>query len=168
MVEPDRTARSPAAERDALGGEIVPGAVGPAIAPATATAARPVPLLAGALALALFTALGQEAGRMQHLLPGAVAGFALLTAALALTERRATAVAVAVRRGLAPIARVLLGEMGLLFVPAAVLGAGRLSDLPARPLLACGVALVASTLLGLVVTALIADGSWPRRAGAGR
>jgi len=78
-------------------------------------------------------------------LPGPVAGMALMFAGLMLAG---------LPEGLARIADTLLGHLALLFVPA---GVGVMLHLPllARDGAAIGVALVASTLATIAVTALV-------------
>ena len=78
-------------------------------------------------------------------LPGPVAGMALMFAGLILFG---------LPEGLARVADTLLGHLALLFVPA---GVGVMLHLPllARDGAAIGVALVASTLATIAVTALV-------------
>lgn len=140
--------------RRALGGDLAPAA------DSVPAERKPPPLRPDAPDLALacavlgvFTALGLAIGRAQALVPGAVAGFFLLTVALAAAERRA-ALRARLERGLVPVARVLLSHMGLLFVPAGVAGVHGLFALPGRAALAVSVALLASTGAALLGTAL--------------
>ncbi len=135
--------------RDELGGDLAPATAEPA-----RVRARLPDLVLGAAVLAVFTALGAASAHLQSLIPGSVAGLLLLTIALGVLEGRGGLHRV-VTRGLVPLARVLLGHMGLLFVPAGVVGVQGLLALPARDVMPVLLALVLSTLLGLAATALV-------------
>lgn len=87
-------------------------------------------------------------------MPGAVTGF--LTLALALVERQAGLHRV-VTRGMVPLARVRLGHMGLLFVPAGVVGVQGLPALPGRDVRPVILALAVSTLPGIAATSLVME-----------
>jgi holin-like protein len=92
--------------------------------------------------------------------PGMVIGLAALLALLALRDRGVPA-ACAATAGLEEVARGLHAHFGLLFVPA---GVGILAHrgLLAAEGLAILAAVLASTLLGIAVTAAVAV-LWPRR-----
>lgn len=93
--------------------------------------------------------LGQTVADLFGLpLPGAVLGFAFMFIALLLRPQLATT--------LAPAADGLLRHLGLLFVPAGV-GIILYLDLLRAEWLPLVVSVLVSTLLGMVVTALIFD-----------
>ena len=148
--------------RQELGGDQAPGTedasrtdAAPGTNEALRLASPRLPALAlAAFVLAALTLLGAAIGRVQSFVPGAVAGFLALTVALAALERR-PGLHRSVTSGLVPLARVLLGHMGLLFVPAGVAGVQGLLALPARDALPVVLALAVSTLLGMAVAALV-------------
>ncbi len=78
-------------------------------------------------------------------IPGPVLGMAMLAAALLLRPR--------LQEVVAPVATALLSNLSLLFVPAAV-GVVQVLPLLANEGVAIGVALLVSTVLSLIVTAL--------------
>ncbi len=84
-------------------------------------------------------------------IPGPVVGLVLLLGGLILRERRGYATPGA---DLKATAQGLLGNLGLLFVPAGV-GVVTQLDVLGRNLLAVAVAIVVSTFAGLVVTGWI-------------
>lgn len=99
----------------------------------------------GLLVLALFDAGGELLSRGGVPLPGPVLGMAALLAFVVLRKQVA---------GLDAAADFLLRHLALFFVPATV-GAIALSPSLASALVPVGVALVASTLVGLVVSAVV-------------
>ena len=143
--------RRRASVREELGGDLAPGTD-----EALPASPRGHDLALGVAVLAAFTAIGVASARAQSLVPGAVAGFLGLTLALAIVERRPGLHRV-VTRGLVPLAQILLRHMGLLFVPAGVVGVQGLLALPPRDVLPVILALAVSTLLGIAATALVME-----------
>lgn len=98
---------------------------------------------------------GEIAARALNLpVPGPVLGFVLLVAGLAVAHRRRTRAAAFEERAVVRAADATLGNLSLLFVPAGVgvvdqLGVLRSEALP------IGGALLASTVLTLLVTVLV-------------
>ena len=103
-------------------------------------------MLHGVLTLLLCQLAGEAAARGLGLsVPGPVLGMALLAVSL-LARPKLHAV-------VGPVATTLLGNLSLLFIPAAV-GVVQVLPLLAEEGLAIGVSLVVSTVLALVVTAV--------------
>lgn len=98
---------------------------------------------------------GEIAGRALDLpVPGPVLGFVLLVAGLAAAHRRRTRVAAFEERAVVRAADATLGNLSLLFVPAGVGVVDQLGVLRSEAL-AIGGALLASTVLTLLVTVLV-------------
>jgi holin-like protein len=102
--------------------------------------------LKGLALLLLFQAAGEAIAHATHLpLPGPVVGLVLMLPALQWAP---------IRRPVSACADLLLGHLSLLFVPVGV-GVITHLDLVARHGMALVVAIVASTWIGLAVTALV-------------
>jgi len=103
-------------------------------------------VLNGILLLLMSQLAGEALARGSGIgIPGPVLGMAMLAAALLLWPRLQGVVA--------PVAAVLLSNLSLLFVPAAV-GVVQVLPLLASEGLAIGVSVVVSTIASLIVTAL--------------
>ncbi|TPG58091.1 CidA/LrgA family protein [Roseomonas nepalensis] len=108
-------------------------------------------MIPGAALILLCQLAGEAVAHATGLpLPGPVLGMILLLALLLLNDASPRPVGDAF---LAPAADGLLGNLSLLFIPAGVGVVGRLDVLQANGV-GLAVALVASTLIGLVATAL--------------
>jgi len=102
-------------------------------------------VLNGILLLLISQLAGEALARGSGIgIPGPVLGMAMLAAALLLWPRLQAVVA--------PVAAVLLSNLSLLFVPAAV-GVVQVLPLLASEGLAIGVSVVVSTIASLIVTA---------------
>ena len=103
-------------------------------------------MLHGVLTLLLCQLAGEAAARGLGLsVPGPVLGLALLATLLLIRPKLHAVVG--------PVAATLLGNLSLLFIPAAV-GVVQVLPLLAEEGLAIGVSLVVSTVVALIVTAL--------------
>ncbi len=103
-------------------------------------------MLNGILLLLLCQLAGEALVRFLRLsVPGPVVGLALLAGLLLLRPR--------LHRVVSPVAAVLLGNLSLLFVPAAV-GVVQVLPVLARQGVAIGAAVLVSTLASLAATAL--------------
>jgi holin-like protein len=105
--------------------------------------------MAGSLILLGFTLAGNGIHRSCSIpLPGAVIGFVLLAAALAIAHRVSAGEVKWLSDSVGPVSKLLLNHMGLLFVPAgaAIVTEG---EVLRRNWIPISAALVASTLLGL-------------------
>lgn len=112
-------------------------------------------VLRGAAGLAVLIGFAYVGGEIRSVchstLPGPVIGLALLAAIHLLARRIHLRSHRHMRLHLAPVSRLLISHMGLLFVPAG-LGIIAEGDELARGWLAIFAGLIASTLLGLVAT----------------
>ena len=120
-------------------------------------------ILVGIVILIGLSWLAEQARNAAGLsLPAPVVGFALLALLVVCLERFTPDSAQRFRATLEPGVRLLLSHMGLLFVPA---GAGLITQgqLLKAQWLPISVALVGSTLLGLVATAAVTAGLGRKR-----
>jgi putative effector of murein hydrolase LrgA (UPF0299 family) len=124
----------------------------PSRKPVKKTARRVVGGLIGLCILLALAFVGGHARKHFHLsLPGPVIGLAALAAVFLLVERFHTRSHRHLRLHLAPVSRLLVSHMGLLFVPAGV-GIIAEGDTLRQEWLPIVAALVGSTLIGLAAT----------------
>ncbi len=124
----------------------------PSRKPGKKTGRRVVSGLFGLFILLALAFVGGDARKEFHLsLPGPVIGLVLLAAGCLLVERFHTRSHRHLKLHVAPVSRLLVSQMGLLFVPA---GAGIITegDVLRHEWLPIVAAVIGSTMIGLVVT----------------